>query len=109
MQYLLYTSTFLFALFIYLGNIFQARMHNAEQEPSENAVKNVASATWEFTAEDLNFSLFGYFTSKDEHIGVNQRLRGNICFTLLFKTFELRLCLFTSFYKDYCSFKKVYC
>lgn len=54
-------------------------MHNAEQEPSEYAVKNVASATWEFTAEDLNFSLFGYFTSKDEHIGVNQRLQGNIC------------------------------
>lgn len=43
--------------------------------------ENNIPVTWEFTPEDLNFSLFGYFTSKDKNIGVN-RLQGNVLFCL---------------------------
>lgn len=42
---------------------------------SKNAGNSLVQlhSTWEFTPEDLNFSLYGYFTSKDEDLGVNQR------------------------------------
>lgn len=58
-------------------------MHKVVQKHNAFTENNIAAATWEFTAEDLNFSLFGYFTSKDEHLGVSQRFQGNICFSLL--------------------------
>lgn len=46
---------------------------------SKNAGNSLVQlhSTWEFTPEDLNFSLYGYFTSKDEDLGVNQRVEGN--------------------------------
>lgn len=43
---------------------------------SELGANNIP-VTWEFTTEDLNFSLFGYFTSKDKNIGVS-RSQGNV-------------------------------
>lgn len=49
------------------------------QESSEFGANNIP-VTWEFTPEDLNFSLFGYFTSKDKNIGVNRPTQGNVWF-----------------------------
>ena len=54
-------------------------MHKIDLKNSKNAGNSLAQLhpTWEFTPEDLNFSLYGYFTSKDEDLGVNQRFQGN--------------------------------
>ena len=59
------------------------------QKRIANAENNIAEATWEFAQEDVNFSLFGYFTSKDEHLRVKQHPQGNICFSLPVYIFQL--------------------
>lgn len=53
---------------------------------SELGANNI-KVTWEFTPEDLNFSLFGYFTSKDKNIGIN-RSKGNVWLCSLCDTFQ---------------------
>lgn len=53
------------------------REGDISQESSESAANNIP-VTGEFTPEDLNFSLFGYFTSKDKNIGVNRSSQGNV-------------------------------
>ena len=58
-------------------------MYKADQKGQEksgfgeNNTDNIA-VTWEFTPEDLDLSLFGYFTSNDNTIGVNRHSQGNI-------------------------------
>lgn len=49
------------------------------QESNEFGANNVP-VTWEFTPQDLNFSLFGYFTAKDKNIGVKRSTQGNVWF-----------------------------
>lgn len=55
------------------------REGDISQESSEFGANKIP-VTWEFTPEDLNFSLFGYFTSKDKNIGVNRLSQGNVWF-----------------------------
>ena len=54
------------------------REGNVIQESSEFGANNNIPVTWEFTPEDLNFSLFGYFTSKDKNIEVIRPTQGNV-------------------------------
>ncbi|XP_020626006.1 PR domain zinc finger protein 14-like [Orbicella faveolata] len=54
------------------------REGDISQESSESAANNIP-VTGEFTPEDLNFSLFGYFTSKDKNIGVNRSSQDKAC------------------------------
>lgn len=56
---------------------------------------NVVTTTWEFRTEDLDFSLYGYFTSTDEDLGVNQCFQGSIYFRSLLKKFYFSFCLFS--------------
>ena len=70
-------------------------MHKIAPKQIDNAEHNSAATTWEFTTEDLDFSLFGHFTSKDGELGVNRRFQGNICFSLLLVKFKFGFCLFT--------------
>lgn len=55
-------------------------MHKSDQKGQEKSGfgENNIAVTWEFTPEDLNLSLFGYFTSNDNTIGVNRHSQGNI-------------------------------
>lgn len=53
------------------------REGDTNQESSEFGANNIP-VTWEFTPEDLNFSLFGYFTSKDKNIDVSRPTQGNV-------------------------------
>ena len=50
---------------------------DTNQESSEFGANNIP-VTWEFTPEHLNFSLFGYFTSKDKNIDVSRPTQGNV-------------------------------
>lgn len=69
-------------------------MHKTAPKQIVYAEHNTAATTWEFTTEDLDFSLFGHFTSKDDELGVNRRFQGNICFSLLLVKFKFGFCLF---------------
>ena len=57
------------------------REGDTNQESSEFGAKNIP-VTWEFTPEDLNFSLFGYFTSKEKNIGDKRPTQGKVWFYL---------------------------
>ena len=64
------------------------KVFDSGQKRSEVRKNNVTKTTWEFTQQDLNFLLFGYFTSKDEYVGVGQDLQGNICLDNLSVSFK---------------------
>lgn len=64
------------------------KVFESGQKRSEVRKNNVTKTTWEFTRQDLNFLLFGYFTSKDENVGVGQDLQGNICLDNLSVSFK---------------------
>lgn len=64
------------------------RKSEIDQKLGQEFGENNIPVTWEFTPEDLNFSLFGYFTSKDKNIGVN-RFQGNVLFCLSVSMIQL--------------------
>lgn len=78
------------------------RVDETSQKRSEFDANNI-TVTWEFTPEDLNFSLFGYFTSKDKNIGIS-RSQGNIFdfvhFSITLRSDFVDLVWFT---RDYCT------
>lgn len=72
---------------------------DTNQESSEFGANNIP-VSWEFTPEDLNFSLFGYFTSKDKNIGVNRSTQSKVWFySQYLRYISARLSLFTLVYK----------
>lgn len=81
-------------------------MHRGDHKGQEKfgLNENNISVTWEFTSKDLNVSLFGYFTSKDETMKVNRQSRGNIWFSSPFKiTFHYDFVYVQWLSWDYCS------
>ncbi|XP_068705469.1 PR domain zinc finger protein 14-like isoform X1 [Montipora foliosa] len=54
-----------------------SKMHKIDQKNAKYADDSsvLPLPTWKFTFEDLNFSLYGYFTSNDEDLAVNQRFQ----------------------------------
>ena len=75
-------------------------MHKIDQKNAKHADDSsvLPLPTWKFTFEDLNFSLYGYFTSNDEDLAVNQRFQGNVW--LAFSRNFLNLVLFIYSFDD---------